>query len=87
MSVAGEVSSGSQGKGSRFAWDQEALTPAAWAMTSGLEPEDGVGGREACGSRLQQLTSKSTFSPSGIFGAVSLKKREGLVSRGRWPSP
>lgn len=44
-----------------------------------LELKAGVLGR-LCKPGSRKLTSKSTFSPSGILGAVSLKKREGLMS-------
>lgn len=44
-----------------------------------LKPEAGGLGR-LCKPGSRELTSKSTFSPSGILGAVSLKKREWLMS-------
>lgn len=49
------------------------LQPGSWGLR-------GAGG--SSGSR--KLTSKSTFSPSGILGAVSLKKRERLMSGDEW---
>lgn len=90
--MAGERVQGEQGRGTtrreKCPLARECIKaewPGAGSPSSGRLRDDllrpGAWGRGwTRGSGPHKLTSKSTFSPSGILGAVSLKERERLMS-------
>lgn len=87
--IPGRVPSDPGMNHSRIAWNQEAPVLAALedVTFSGLAWSRRLGVWGDCKPGSHKLTSKSTFSPSGILGAVSLKKREGPMSTGSGSPP